>query len=239
MDQALSPAQRWRKSLSPERKEAYLASRRLRERGRKRPSRALPPEVLEHRQREQAALRGKRDAERLAARTPEQVAQAERRAALAAMTSEQRRADRNEYARKYQKGWRFTPAGRRNEMAKRTPERNRRKHVRARVSGKTREYERRARARQQGVPYTLTAEPPMPSTCAMCAEPFIAEVHVMQPTLDRVIPSLGYADGNVLWVHMACNAFKGQRSLEDAQQLLLNNPSSVKAAQLVRYLEKI
>jgi|ERR1035437_4213975 hypothetical protein len=87
------------------------------------------------------------------------------------------------------------------------------------VQAKNRAAQRQRRALKYGFPFALPTalEPPLPATCVMCAAPFATEPHAIRPTIDRVIPSLGYVPGNVQWIHRSCNGTKGTMSLAEAR----------------------
>jgi hypothetical protein len=79
------------------------------------------------------------------------------------------------------------------------------------------------RAEKAGVPFTLTLEnlPPVPETCPAIKGAKLERVKFgkgargLAPSLDRVIPSLGYIPENVVWVSNRVNASKGNLTPEE------------------------
>ena len=75
------------------------------------------------------------------------------------------------------------------------------------------------RAERQGVPYNLTKEYvrsiiPEDKMCPILKVPFNYErgrgrtIHPHTMSLDRIIPSLGYVEGNVMWISQRANTLK-------------------------------
>lgn len=77
-------------------------------------------------------------------------------------------------------------------------------------------------AERRNVPFDLTKKtlPPYPGNCPCCD--VIMEYGAAQaitPTLDRIIPALGYVPGNIQWLCHRCNWRKSDASLEDLMQI--------------------
>lgn len=77
----------------------------------------------------------------------------------------------------------------------------------------------RQRAKKAGVPFDLTAEDiAIPDACPVLGIPLEASFGrstPQSPSLDRVIPKLGYVKGNVLVVSNRANVIKGDASVEE------------------------
>jgi hypothetical protein len=79
----------------------------------------------------------------------------------------------------------------------------------------------RSRAEQKGVPFELTEET-MPETPMACPNPWCGTEMVRgssdrtssAPSLDRIIPSIGYVPGNVMWICGRCNVLKSGATAE-------------------------
>lgn len=86
-----------------------------------------------------------------------------------------------------------------------------------RRSGYGRRYEAlnnaRTRAKRKGVPCTITIDdvPPIPDTCPVLGIPLRINNTAAQgdsPSLDRIVPELGYVPGNVMWISNRANSIK-------------------------------
>lgn len=82
------------------------------------------------------------------------------------------------------------------------------------------------RAREEHVPYALTLDY-VDSLCAAAPVCPITGLELLRgskgdnrPSLDRVVPKLGYVPGNVSCISYAANRVKGQFSLEQAERLV-------------------
>jgi hypothetical protein len=79
----------------------------------------------------------------------------------------------------------------------------------------------RTRARKKGLPFDLVVEDlAVPDVCPALGIPLIKRVgrfHNNSPTLDRLIPELGYVKGNVRVVSYRANRIKYQASLEELE----------------------
>lgn len=79
----------------------------------------------------------------------------------------------------------------------------------------------RRRAALLGVPFALTVDdlPDELGDCVICARELVVgtrKVTPSSPTIDRVVPELGYVQGNVLaWVCFGCNARKHNKTLDE------------------------
>lgn len=76
------------------------------------------------------------------------------------------------------------------------------------------------RAENSGVPFKLTEEdlPPIPDRCPVFNTVFIFGNGCVRPeslTLDRIVPTLGYVPGNVMWLSHRANAMKQDASIEE------------------------
>jgi hypothetical protein len=82
----------------------------------------------------------------------------------------------------------------------------------------------RRRAIFAGVPHTITAaDIVIPARCPVLGIP-LAPQRVTQgdgsPSLDRLVPELGYVPGNILVVSSKANRMKSTGTLEDIRKLL-------------------
>lgn len=75
----------------------------------------------------------------------------------------------------------------------------------------------RLRAERVGVPFALTYDnlPPCPSVCPVLGIPMArsgAKSNSNTPSLDRIVPELGYVPGNVQWISYRANSMKRDAS---------------------------
>ena len=82
----------------------------------------------------------------------------------------------------------------------------------------------RHRAKVKKVPFTLTASdiPPVPEHCACCEQVMVkaqGKPKRNSPSLDRMIPALGYVPGNIQWLCHRCNAIKLDATPEEIMQV--------------------
>lgn len=80
------------------------------------------------------------------------------------------------------------------------------------------------RARKFGVPFSIAISDitPVPENCQACGKEFSRRRSdkLANPSIDRVIPSLGYIRENVWWICVGCNGAKGgESSLDHRRQL--------------------
>lgn len=79
----------------------------------------------------------------------------------------------------------------------------------------------RRRAAAVGVPFTLTLEttPPIPELCPIFGTSMTRQTgkgaHPNSPSLDRIIPALGYVQGNVQWISNRANIIKSDATPEE------------------------
>lgn len=82
----------------------------------------------------------------------------------------------------------------------------------------------RNRAKQRGLPFTLTPEncPTIPTHCPVLGIPLDSRDRHHHRSLDRINPdkSIGYTPGNVRWVSQKWNRMKGNHTLETARLLV-------------------
>ena len=75
----------------------------------------------------------------------------------------------------------------------------------------------RNRARKKGLPFTLKEEDLVfPDTCPCCLQPMSQETDGFfdSPSLDRIVPELGYTKQNVVVICVRCNMFKNAATPE-------------------------
>ncbi len=97
----------------------------------------------------------------------------------------------------------------------------------------------RQRARTAGVPCTITHEDiRIPETCPLLGVTLnrVGEARRPEnndPSLDRIIPHLGYVPGNVMVVSVRANRLKSDASVEELHMLTQNLESIVKATTII------
>ncbi|ATS93370.1 endonuclease [Ralstonia phage DU_RP_I] len=80
------------------------------------------------------------------------------------------------------------------------------------------------RARKQGVPFSLTKEnlQPIPEVCPVLGIPLrrtLGFADDNSPSLDRLIPELGYVPGNVEWMSCRANRIKNDSTYEELERV--------------------
>ena len=80
------------------------------------------------------------------------------------------------------------------------------------------------RAKKKGVPFDLTLDDLFfPDVCPVLGIPLIARAgsfHDNSPSIDRVIPALGYVKGNVQIISYRANRIKCHASLDDLRKIV-------------------
>lgn len=79
------------------------------------------------------------------------------------------------------------------------------------------------RAKTKGLPFNITPEDiDIPATCPVLGIPLVKgdKIHEGSPTLDRVIPELGYVRGNIRVISNRANRMKSNFLLEEFQRLV-------------------
>ena len=71
----------------------------------------------------------------------------------------------------------------------------------------------KGRAKRKGVPFTITLDdvPPIPEACPVLGIPLRINNTAARgdsPSLDRIVPQLGYVPGNVMWISHRANSIK-------------------------------
>lgn len=83
----------------------------------------------------------------------------------------------------------------------------------------------RYRAKKAGIPHTLNHSnlPDPPSTCPALGIPLEwglgANGRNDSPSLDRIVPELGYVPGNVVWISMQANRVKQDATVDELYRL--------------------
>jgi hypothetical protein len=83
----------------------------------------------------------------------------------------------------------------------------------------------RKRASDQGVPFAITHEDiSIPEACPVLGIPLSVNeggtFHDASPSLDKIIPALGYVPGNIAVISWRANRLKGDGTLEELQALV-------------------
>ena len=85
----------------------------------------------------------------------------------------------------------------------------------------------KARAQREGLPFNVTLEHllsiyPKNNTCPVLGVEMIwgSEDRSTSPSLDKIIPSLGYLIGNVCWISQKANQLKNDATLEQLEALV-------------------
>ncbi|MGQ2972040.1 MAG: hypothetical protein ACT6QM_05895 [Brevundimonas mediterranea] len=78
----------------------------------------------------------------------------------------------------------------------------------------------KSRARRSGVPFTITVDDVVvPTVCPVLAIPLVmggnGRFHANSPSIDRVIPALGYVPGNIRVISMRANRIKCDATREE------------------------
>lgn len=85
----------------------------------------------------------------------------------------------------------------------------------------------RHRAKVKGLAFTIVAEDilPVPGRCPCCDRVLLKSEKGYpddnSPSLDRIIPELGYIPGNVRWLCQRCNKIKGDASPGEIMRIAL------------------
>lgn len=86
-------------------------------------------------------------------------------------------------------------------------------------------YNAKARAKAAGLPFSITAEDVVPpSHCPILGIPLVSGrsrrgVSDASPTVDRLIPSLGYVKGNVIVISGRANRIKNNSTPEELRKI--------------------
>jgi hypothetical protein len=84
----------------------------------------------------------------------------------------------------------------------------------------------RNRAREQGVPFDITADDiSIPERCPLLGIPIVrgeGKLHANSPSLDRLRPELGYVRGNVVVVSYRANAIKHDATPDELEMIARN-----------------
>lgn len=79
------------------------------------------------------------------------------------------------------------------------------------------------RAKKQGLPFDMIMEDiPVPEVCPILGIPISVgkgKLHVGSPTVDRLIPSLGYVSGNVCVISHRANSIKNNGTVEEHRKI--------------------
>lgn len=81
----------------------------------------------------------------------------------------------------------------------------------------------RARAKKEGLPCNLTLQYleslPIPTVCPVLGISISSDIHEHKPSLDKIIPSLGYVQGNVQFISLRANRLKSDASIEEIEKI--------------------
>lgn len=80
----------------------------------------------------------------------------------------------------------------------------------------------KCRAKANGLPFNLTIEDiSIPEVCPVLGLPLLSgpQVRDASPTLDRIIPQLGYTSGNVIVISMLANRIKSNATPDQIIQV--------------------
>jgi len=87
-------------------------------------------------------------------------------------------------------------------------------------------YRCKARAERKGVPFNLQeCDVSIPDVCPLLGTPFSfneGKPTPHSPSLDRIVPELGYTKGNVMVISMRANVAKNDLSLGELKLLVEN-----------------
>lgn len=84
---------------------------------------------------------------------------------------------------------------------------------------------KKAECKKKGIPYNLTPaylESIWTDECPVFGRPFVRfdKTHSDSPALDRITPSLGYVEGNVVYLSARANRIKYDATVEELRQVL-------------------
>lgn len=80
------------------------------------------------------------------------------------------------------------------------------------------------RAKTKGLPFNITADDiPIPDVCPVFGVPLVSSSKITDntPSIDRLVPELGYTKGNVVVISLKANRLKGHGTTEELERLLL------------------
>lgn len=84
--------------------------------------------------------------------------------------------------------------------------------------------ERKRHAERSGIPFTITFDdlPPVPEYCPVLGIPIKHGTGDIEnsPSLDKIVPRLGYIPGNIAWISGRANAIKRDAALEELEMLV-------------------
>lgn len=84
----------------------------------------------------------------------------------------------------------------------------------------------KARAKRKGIPFDITVDDiHIPDNCPLLGVPMfrsIGSIGRNSPTIDRIIPELGYTKGNIWVISSRANLIKNDSTLEELELLVLN-----------------
>jgi hypothetical protein len=90
------------------------------------------------------------------------------------------------------------------------------------------------RAKAKGLPFDLVAgDLSVPATCPLLGIPIELAIRAAgpgSPTLDRIIPELGYVAGNVWIISHRANSIKRDASVEEIEMLAMNLRTKIGAS---------
>lgn len=82
----------------------------------------------------------------------------------------------------------------------------------------------RRRAKNQNIPFSIDIEDiHIPEVCPILNIPIVigtGKISKQSPTLDKIIPELGYVKGNIAVISAKANALKSDMRIEDVERLL-------------------
>lgn len=84
--------------------------------------------------------------------------------------------------------------------------------------------ELRCRARRFGIPFDLREEDlALPKVCPIFGTPLVVGEGVQtnnSPSVDRIVPALGYVRGNVVVISARANGLKREATIEELQRII-------------------
>lgn len=86
-------------------------------------------------------------------------------------------------------------------------------------------YEAKRRAAQKSLPFNLTVEDfTIPATCPVLGIPvFVSNTYgpeANSPSLDRIIPALGYVKGNICVISWRANRLKSDATIDEMEAII-------------------
>lgn len=86
-------------------------------------------------------------------------------------------------------------------------------------------YQAKSRSKKLGIPFSISFQdiPEVPEVCPVLGIPILCNTGKRtdnSPSLDKIVPSLGYIPGNIAVISFRANSIKGYASLQELRQVV-------------------